>query len=67
MTFIINNIYRPTSAYIPASTTPPELPSPSSTLLEAVYQALYAKFNSSSPNFIITIEEGTYNVDQMGY
>ena len=67
MTFIINDPYRPTSAYIPAPTTPPTLPSPSYSLLEAVYQALYTKFNSNNPNFVVNIEEGTYTTVQMGY
>ena len=62
MTFIIDRPYRPTAAYIPASPT-----SPSYALLEAIYQALYYKYNSSDPNFLITIEEGTYTVTQMGF
>ena len=53
MTFIIDRPYRPTS--------------PSYALLEAIYQALYYKYNSSDPNFLITIEEGTYTVTQMGF
>ncbi len=67
MTFIINEPYRPTSAYIPAPTTPPAFPSPSAALLEAVYEALYYKFNSSEPNFIVQIEDGAYTVSEMGY
>ena len=67
MTFIINKPYRPTAAYVPAITVPPALPSPSYALLEAIFQALYYKYNSSEPNFLITIEEGSYTVNQMGY
>ena len=67
MTFIIDRPYRPTAAYVPAITVPPALPSPSYTLLEAIFQALYYKHNSSEPNFLITIEEGSYTVNQMGY
>ena len=67
MTFIINEPYRPTSAYIPAPTTPPAVPSPSAALLEAIYEALYYKFNSSEPNFIVQIEDGAYTVSEMGY
>jgi hypothetical protein len=62
MTFMIDRPYRPTSAYVPASPT-----APSYTLLEAIYQALYYKYNSSDPNFLMTIEEGTYTVTQMGF
>jgi hypothetical protein len=62
MTFMIDRPYRPTAAYVPASPT-----APSFALLEAVYQALYYKYNSSDPNFLITIEEGTYTVNQMGF
>jgi hypothetical protein len=67
MTFMIDRPYRPTAAYVPATTVPPALPSPSYALLEAIYQALYYKYNSTDPNFLITIEEGTYTVNQMGY
>ena len=67
MTFMINEPYRPTSGYIPVPTTPPELPSPSYALLEAVYEALYYKYNSDNPNFVVQIEEGTYTTDKMGY
>ena len=67
MTFIINKPYRPTAAYVPAITVPPALPSPSYALLEAIFQALYYKFNSSEPNFIVQIEDGAYTVSEMGY
>ena len=62
MTFMIDRPYRPTAAYVPASST-----APSYNLLEAIYQALYYKFNSNEPNFLITLEEGAYSTNQMGY
>jgi hypothetical protein len=62
MTFMIGRPYRPTAAYVPASPT-----APSYALLEAIFQALYYKYNSIEPNFLITIEEGSYTVNQMGY
>jgi hypothetical protein len=67
MTFMIDRPYRPTAAYVPVITVPPALPSPSYNLLEAIYQALYYKFNSNEPNFLITLEEGAYSTNQMGY
>ena len=62
MTFQLNQLYRPTFAYIPSSPT-----GPSALLLEAIYEALYYKFNSVEPNFIVTIEDGYYQQDQLGF
>ena len=62
MTFQLNQLYRPTFAYIPSSPT-----APSALLLEAIYEALYYKFNSVEPNFIVTIEDGYYQQDQLGF
>ena len=60
MTFQINQPYRPTFTYVPSSPT-----APSAALLEAVYEALYYKLNSTDSNFIVTIEDGVYHINNI--